>query len=197
MEECFREVGSRKMPLLCNAQLWMVPMLAELGTIQQAVFLCVLSCVPCVQQGTEMRMRQFLTPLSSLFLPATILASCRRHHSSIQAVSAREKKVVLPFAHQRLSVVPLLSPAQRGVVAQTMGRGRNTQVFLHLSLPIKKQDNSSFYQRNARVGFRHVSKVLCLCQHKKGIWLEQVKLFVVSHDAHTLKVQMFPPCSKG
>lgn len=111
---------------------------------------------PCVQQGKEMRMRQCLTSLSfspfcsllSLCLPATILASCRRHHSSIQAISARKKKIVLPCAHQMLSVVSLLSPAERGVVAQTMGRKRNIQVFLHLSLP--KQGNSSFRQRNAR-----------------------------------------------
>lgn len=53
---------------------------------------CVASCPthPCSQQGAEGGMRQCLTSLSpfhslsSLLLPATILASCRRHHSSIQ-----------------------------------------------------------------------------------------------------------------
>lgn len=190
------------MPLLCNAQL--CPCWQSWVSSNRKFCVYLVSHIPLFTAGSrneneampDLSLSLFCS-LSSLFPPATILVSCRRHHSSIQAVSAREKKIVLPFAHQMLSVVPLLSPAQRGVVAQTMGRKRNTQVFLYLSLPIKNQGNSSFHPRNARVWFRHVSKVFCLCQHRKGIWLEQVKLFVVSHGAHTLKVQMFPPCSKG
>lgn len=116
---------------------------------------CVASCPthPCLQQGAEGRMRQCLTSLSLL---STLSRLCSFQPPSWLPVGdttapSREKKIVLPFAHQVLSVVPLLCPAQRGVVAQTTARKRNTQVFQHLSLPTKKQGNSSFHQRNARV----------------------------------------------
>lgn len=56
-----------------------VPMLAELGIIQQAVPLFVLCPThPCLQQGAEMRVRQCLT-LSLLFLPSLISVPSGHH----------------------------------------------------------------------------------------------------------------------
>lgn len=150
---------------------------------------------PCLQQGAEMRMRQCLTSLplspfcslSSLFLPATILASCRRHHSSSQALS------VLLFALQVLSVVQ-----HREVWWLRPWQGKETlRSFCTFLSTLKTQMTALSTQEMQGSDSGIFPKFSVSASIKKRTWLEQVKLFVGSHGAHSLKVQMFPPCSKG
>lgn len=152
--ECFREVGSRKMPLLCNAQLCPCWQSWASSNRQFPCLCCLESHTPLFTAGS--RREDEAMPVLSLSLLSTLSRLCSFQPPSWLPVGdttapSREKKIVLPFAHQVLSVVPLLCPAQRGVVAQTTARKRNTRVFQHLSLPTKKQGNSSFHRRNARV----------------------------------------------
>lgn len=162
-------------PLLYNAQLcpcwqsWALPK-------RQCPCLCCLMYPPHTfihSRGAEVRMMPCLSfsllsnlPLliSGSFQPPSWLPE-RDIINSIQAGLCRKEKdcpSLCPSDSVSCGSSPF-SSSQKVVTAQAMGRKRNTQdSFNAFFSPLKKHGNSSFHQRNAKVQFRHVSKVFCL-----------------------------------